>query len=282
MNTYTKMYSGLLFAGVGSNFVKLIVTQNNINLGIPISLVSYSFYMLYTYLYFFNGEKYTKDINEIRKLYFEFIKNYNKLNKMFDLNDPVSIYTMYNYLVYNGYLSVGKSFEFARGEVKDIPTNLGVNVVWGSGVCRNISSMMCDILNDYGIPSCNVGCFVRDVDIKLEEVGLQDYSIDELLEWVNKTIIDEDKRNELIEKINLLEKNGIYVNIDSFYEDDYGESLDRRRYGNHLITYSLYDGKSYYLDPTQERIYRINQDGNLYDRFDDKIILKKSTKNNLP
>ena len=89
--------------------------------------------------------------------------------------------------------------------------------------------------------------------------------------------MDEEKRNDLIEKIKLYESCGIYIDIESKYESDYHDDLNRKRYGNHLITYSLYDGKSFYLDPTKERIYRMNQDGFLYDQFDDKIILKESS-----
>ncbi len=36
----------------------------------------------------------TKDIIEIRKLYNNLIKDYNKLNKIFDFQNPVEIYTL--------------------------------------------------------------------------------------------------------------------------------------------------------------------------------------------
>ena len=49
-----------------------------------------------------------------------------------------------------------------------------------------------------------------------------------------------------------------------------------RKVGNHAITFSVKDGKSYYLDPTQTRIYRVRENDKnvLYDDEYDSIPIK--------
>lgn len=276
-NIYNKMHKLLFFSGVGIGFTSGMLIQNDIGMGFYVRMLSYIFYYSYFYLSLIDGSKYTRDVNEIRILYWEFVKNYNKLNKTFDFNDPVSIYAMFNYLVYKGFLSKNKKFIFSDNNIKDIPTDIGAHVISGNGVCRHISSMMTDILNDYGIVSANVSCYIRGMDITIEEIDFKHYSKEELLEWINKNIIGEEKRKKMIEMIDLYEKFGIYVDISSNYGEQSDENAKIRRYGNHLITYTLYDNKSFYLDPTQGRIYRMNQEGILYDSCDDKILLKKDT-----
>lgn len=101
-------------------------------------------------LEFFPGQRYTKDTIEIRKMYQEFLTNYNKLNKIFDLNNPIEIQTMFSYLLYKGYLSKEKTFEFSGDQARNIKLLLGTNIFTGKGVCRHISAMSVDILNDAG------------------------------------------------------------------------------------------------------------------------------------
>ncbi len=38
-----------------------------------------------------NAKLHTKDMSEIRTLYQQFIQNYNKMNKDFELNNPIQI-----------------------------------------------------------------------------------------------------------------------------------------------------------------------------------------------
>lgn len=47
--------------------------------------------VIYAGLALSRGEDYTKDIKQIKNLYQEFITNYNKLNKVFELKDPIQI-----------------------------------------------------------------------------------------------------------------------------------------------------------------------------------------------
>ena len=101
----------------------------------------------------------TKDIIEIRKLYNNLIKDYNKLNKIFDFQNPVEIYTLYNKMLYAGYLSKDKKFHFGKDKVKDIMTIQGTNIINGEAVCRHIAQMLKDIYLDYGITSYDISVF---------------------------------------------------------------------------------------------------------------------------
>lgn len=121
------------------------------------------FFSLLSYagMFFSNNKYLTKDVKLVRDLYQEFITNYNKLNKLFDLSNPIEIYTMFHYLLYKGYLSVDKNFMFSGKVAKDIEGLFGVDVIAGKGVCRHISSMLVDILNNYGIESGLLSVYFR-------------------------------------------------------------------------------------------------------------------------
>lgn len=101
-----------------------------------------------------NGETHTKNFRQIKELYEEFIVNYNKLNKLFDLKNPIQVYSMFDYLLCNGFLSKDKDFKFSSTGSKDITDLPGIDVILGRAVCRHIAPMLCDILNNYGIDAC--------------------------------------------------------------------------------------------------------------------------------
>lgn len=128
-----------------------------------------------------HGKNYAKDIIKIRELYQEFIKNYNKLNKAFDLSNPIQIYTMFNYLLYKGYLSKDKEFQFSGKQARDINCLIGTNVIIGQAVCRHISAMLTDILNDYGIESSQLGVYSIGYNININIIDKPKYTKEELI-----------------------------------------------------------------------------------------------------
>ncbi len=150
-DTYINMQNTIFFGGVGMHFINhLTIQEPAIATGITIAYL----FNVYTLLGF--KSRYTKDVTQINELYNEYIKNYNKLNKMFDFNDPVEIYAMYNYLLYKGYLSVNKEFKYGDEIARDIVFISGANTITGRGVCRHISATLTDILNDLEITASNV------------------------------------------------------------------------------------------------------------------------------
>lgn len=228
------------------------------------------FYFSYIYLQTTKGENYTKDVNELRKLYNEFIKNYNKMNKDFSNNNPISIYTMFNYLLNNGYLSKDKKFNCKNGEFYNLNAVLGSDVICGNGVCRHIASMLTDILNDYGIPSINTICYLPNYNFEFVYVNKKDYSRDENMSIISKYVSSREECKKIIDKFIFLEEMGIYLSVKYIPSKFHGRRLDR--IGNHLITYSLHDNKSYYLDSTLFSIYRLQE-------FKNGILCNNSNKN---
>lgn len=221
--TYNNIKKGLIASCGGTFMLDMIMAANGIQGTYILGLMTDLLLLSYAYLKLSNGENYTKDISEIKNLYQEFICNYNKMNKVFGFSEPISIYVMFNYLVYSGYLSKNMNFEFKNYTDEEIFPIMGASVINGIGVCRHISSMLTDILNDCNISSANVDCFA----------------------------------------------------MPAFSEEIVRRSEIRKLTANHLITYALYDGKSYYLDPTLARIYRLKdgKTGTIYDGRDNRVLI---------
>ena len=92
----------------------------------------------------------TETIYEINSLYNEFLDSYSNLNHTFNISNPIELYGLYHYLLYNGYFSGNKRFVFS-GELKNDRFcydnyHLGCNIFTGYGVCRHIASLFSDIL----------------------------------------------------------------------------------------------------------------------------------------
>ena len=159
-NTYNKIQNILEFSTVSVALTNDFLFSQYPILNSSVDVLAYICFATYVGLAYSDGKNYTKDIKEIRSLYQEFITNYNKLNRIFDLNNPIQIYTMFNYLLYKGYLSIDKNFEFSNKEARDIKGLYGTNVISGKAVCRHISAMLTDILNNYGIESNQLGVYL--------------------------------------------------------------------------------------------------------------------------
>lgn len=280
-STYQKIQNSFGSIGFWTAILNAFTEQypmlnNSLDMVYSASLVAYFALILS------KGKLYTKDMSEIRTLYQQFIQNYNKMNKDFELNNPIQIYTMFNYLLYEGYLSKGKEFQFSGEEARDINPISGTNIIMGKGVCRHISSMFKDILNDYGIEAYNLGCYCRTYNVNINITEQPKYSYNELKEWVKKHIIDERTNCFLNAFIEELEKQEKYAEFSYKQEED--KNPIPKMVGNHAICFSRFNGQDYYLDPTQTRIYRLNPDSNtLFDNEEDsdmKIKLASSILSN--
>lgn len=165
--------------------------------------------------------EYSKDINVIRELYKAFLDNYNTLNKIFDLSNPVQIYAMYIYLLGKGYLSKDKKFTKNDENSLDINSLLSADIFMGAGVCRHISFLLTDILNTSGIKTENLN---------------------------------------------------VYMDVNRKSDTHFIELL----YGNHVITFASFEGKSYFLDATNSLIYRMGKNGILHNKKGPNIKFKET------
>ena len=258
-NTYNNIQKAMLMSYFGLHFTNNFILQQYPMSSYPLNVIRYTSLISFYVLTFSGGENFTKDITQIKNLYHDFIKNYNKLNHLFDLSDPIQIHTMFNYLLYKGYLSKNNEFQFSKIRLKDINCLYGTYVFTGQAFCRHISTMLTDILNDYGIQSNTLCVHYRDYDInyKIKILETPKYTKEELVNYAKTHINDEKKYDlvlEIIEK--LLEEN---QNIEISLEKVYEKNLFKKIIGSHMISYAFKDEKSYFLDPTNNTIFRISE-----------------------
>lgn len=116
----------------------------------PFNILIFLILCLETYKY--SPENYSKEVLELKGLYNEFIKRYAKLNKMFELNNPIEIYNLYYKLLKRGYFC-NKTFNFNDYNTEEINNLLGINILNGSGLCRHISTMLSDVYKELDMNS---------------------------------------------------------------------------------------------------------------------------------
>ena len=168
-------------------------------------------------------EEYAALLND----YKQFLKRYKVLNDELSFKEPISIYTLFVYMYKNGFLSKDKEIEFKvfYKEYLDMINLRGANIFNGKGVCRHIGSMLIDILRESGIESyhysnlCSVPLLYGMVQKYYKDV----YNYQGKLDYVMNHYL-----------VRFLKVNYIYA--------------------PHLISYASYDGKNYFLDPTNKRI----------------------------
>lgn len=175
----------------------------------------------------------TKDKIELAKSYQELLKKYIKLNKTFSLKKPVEIYTMFDFLVHNGYLSQNKTFKYSEEKHFDIYDLLGVDVIKGKAVCRHISSMLNDI---YEYSNMKANTLEVASKIHTEEEFL-DRCLTTLEKYVSKDYAENEYFKEAIKGLAKKEK------IPSIGTD-------------HLINLVVYKGNTHFLDPTSSIIFK--------------------------
>lgn len=275
-NTYQNISRTLFLTSFCINITNDLLTSQQQVTSSENFLAGLQYTLLFTWMYLeFSNKKYqTKDFHEIKSLYQEFIKNYNTLNKTFDFNDVIQIHTMFNHMLYNGFLSKDKKFTFTDEDTKNINPILGTYITSGKGVCRHISATLTDILNDYGINAHKLVCNIRTPIINVKYLKEKKYNKEELFNWVEKHIYSSEQKILFYNLIEESFKNGIPFELTYNFEED--KSIIKNCFGNHAIVFAKKDDKSYFLDPTNFRIYRTNISNKniLYDTIDDKILIK--------
>lgn len=182
---------------------------------------------------------------------------------------------MFNYLLYKGYLSKNKEFQFSGKQARDLKGLSGTEVITGKAVCRHISGMLTDILNGYGIESSQLGVYSKNYSININILEEQKHTKEELVNWVRMHITDEQTYEFVMKLIDeLVDNRNQNIEISSEMIDD--KNILKRKVGNHAISFAFKDGKSYFLDPTQTRIYRMKEsnEGTLYDSECDDIPMR--------
>ena len=258
-NTYKKLEKIFLTSGFGTILGKNLLLSDNPNLSTIASyfaslLLSSSLFLSYSNAYY-----YTSDIKEIKALYNKFLQNYKKLNQTFNFENPIQIHTLFNYLLYHGYLSQDQTFKFSSEQSRNIENLPGVNIFTGMGVCRHISPMFSDILTTIGIEAQNLGVTTGDYTISFEILPEPRHTKEELLSWCKENLIEEELYNFGLKLINILvDDQGENIELSQEFHEN--KKLLFKIFSNHAITFATQNGLSYYLDPTNKEILKLKGD----------------------
>ena len=213
-------------------------------------------------------ERLYKRNEEILKNYYEFIENFTKFSDSLGVTEPLPLFSLYSYMVDNGYLSKDKEFDFGNNEKNHELGIEGSIVFTGEACCRHLSTMLRDIYRNKGYESNNIILKLLSIDIEEVDPYLADllrvYSLAEpkdkeaLATRIKKYIkiaYEDDARRELLTLAKRRMKNeglgGKPVN-----------AFDQARvgaFGDHMITYVTHKGLSHFVDPTNEVSYRLVQ-----------------------
>lgn len=226
---------------------------------------------LLTFSLWLNTEK-TSDITKIKSTYDEVIKDYNKLNEMFGLKDPVSISAFFERFYRDGYLSKNKEFSFSTSNVRDVHPVFGANIMNGEGVCRHIAFMLDDIYKDYGVDSNVLLVYLRKrmlvPEINMEKQGLTRKELYEFIDSANVSSEEREMAREIVDEF-----------IDHFGEHlSIGVLIEKERFrpsSNHAINFAFYNNRAFCLDPTNGCTYKLNREDPrfLCDHIDPKIFI---------
>ena len=193
-----------------------------------------------------NSEFHTKEVQKIKVLYQEFLSEYVKLNRIFEFQNPIEIYTFYNKMLYDGYLSKNKEFHFGETTVRDIRGIYSSNIMNGEAVCRHIATMLKEIYNAYGIEGNTLTVYQSNFDV------MQD-NVENMLSLLEEIHNEQQRTNiPFLDLVYQYEEE-----LNKYYEYTIPKKDKKLTIiGNHKITTAVYQGDTYYLDPTQSRIYK--------------------------
>lgn len=219
-----------------------------------------SFYALFWYFLieqcnsFRSLEVYSNEYCELKNMYQEVIKRYNQdVNKTLELTNPVQIAQMYMNAYKEGFLSKNGIYEYSSDtkELIENDTILGASIFTGKACCRHSSDLLADIFDDYGFESVRIptGYNTASPAIRMDEIS--DTAFDKVLSLAYSALEGKNIDDELMTLGN------ITINKKWEYNRD-------RVPRNHSITGVSYNGEAYYIDPTNDSYYRLdNETGRL-------------------
>ena len=203
---------------------------------------------------------------ELLTLYKEFLTNYKELNNTLNLKNPIEIFTLFHYLLYKGYLSNKGYFTFTDKNIKDIDTLKSLDVLNGKGVCRNISYLFTDILLENNISTQPLLVTEKELSLSIKKTN-EELNYEELINYLKERYLDEDKAYEIYHHIINNNPNNIKISI--ITNDNL--PFKYKFLPNHMITYSNYNNRNYFLDPTNYRIF--NPSNNKKQLIDNELII---------
>ena len=182
----------------------------------------------------------SKTFEELEYYYATYItKICNLLRKLNIDNNQIEVYQFLVTLCKQGYISQDKNYEYSCENMIDISERsmIGSSIVTGYGVCRNLSYLIHDVLNELGYDTDIV--FLNVPNIKNIKYKDKEYS-DKMLS------------SYILAKIDLLKESS---NTDNFSIKLQRQDKFRKIHGNHLIIGMEENNQYLLLDPTNETLY---------------------------
>ena len=116
----------------------------------------------------------------------------------------------------------------------------------GEAVCRHIATMLKEIYNAYRIEGNTLGVYQSDYDVIPDNMEKMLSLLEEIHSEHQRTNIP------FLDLVYQYEEE-----LNKYYEYTIPKKEKRlSKIGNHMITTAVYQGDTYYLDPTQSRIYK--------------------------
>lgn len=141
-----------------------------------------------------------------------------KLFKELGLSNVMDVSIIYEYLLWNGYFSIDKSFKYSLNKRRNITSLFGADIMNGYGACLNINSMLVKILVKLGYQSHLIGMSLPNLDYTFSYLPNIKRSVDTDL-FVSKSSKNEQKLIPLDERANhgvcIVKENGSYKYVDA-------------------------------------------------------------------
>lgn len=239
----------------------------------PELLESISSYNYYQYTDF----SFALTCGSAEELYDKYVDNIAEF--IYDLKKNPSvdeIMYIYCYLLFNGYLSLNNKFRFIFPEL-ELSTRMGLSAIWGQGVCRNVSDLLCKILDVYCIENYRV---VTDRGTYNSE------DFDVIKEYINTMFNSEDDKLFNQQLNNYIEEHDIETmnHCEILTKDDKWRLLDP----SNAITYKIIKHNNGYNVSHYIKYHSLYTYGvcnmkrtiELYNYFKDKYLLADNSKEN--
>lgn len=185
------------------------------------------------------------EYNILRESYAYVLEQLIKLSKKIDFTNVEEVYILFEYLIFNNYLSYNRSNNCDTINVlpkeKTIQAELTLN---NHGVCRNKAYALANLYQGLGIEAGVLAGIHIETTIEKE---LNDYQ-------GLKRLLEEEPNEEVL--IAILKEISEIVDTELENSEQYiKKQIKKYKEGNHAITIVNHDNKSYCLDPSLHYIF---------------------------
>jgi len=159
--------------------------------------------------------------------YISYLEITNKLVKTLRkmcIYNPIEVKIAYEYLLYNGYLSIDKKYKFSSENRVNNKLVFGADIMRGTGVCLNISDLLKQIYKSYGFESEIITCNVKKDDKKEEKRLIKEMG------YINKFVFENFIGTHVITLVN---KNGSTIICDATNKEFI--NIDKKLNGKYLM-----------------------------------------------